>query len=62
MCAALAARRHPEPEQRRAWVWIGVGCLLFLGGQLVWNEAELVRRITPPYPSLADVGLPMGMT
>ena len=56
VCAALAARRHPDPEQRRAWVWIGAGCLSFLGGQLVWNEAELLRRVTPPYPSLADVG------
>jgi two-component system NtrC family sensor kinase len=56
VCAAIAARRHPDREQRRAWAWIGAGCLLFLGGQLVWNEAELVRRVTPPYPSLADVG------
>ena len=48
VCAAFAARRHPDLGQRRAWAWIGAACLLVLGGQLVWNEAELVRRITPP--------------
>ena len=55
-CCALAARRHPSSDQRRAWLWIGAGCVLFLGGQLVWNYYELIRRVTPPYPSLADVG------
>src|SRR3989442_10121433 len=55
-CCALAARRHPSTDQRRAWLWMGAGCVLFLGGQLVWNYYELIRRVTPPYPSLADVG------
>ena len=55
-CCTLAARRHPSPDQRRAWLWIGAGCVLFLGGQLVWNYYELIRRVTPPYPSLADAG------
>jgi PAS domain S-box-containing protein len=55
-CCAVAARRHPSPDQRRAWVWIGAGCVLFLAGQLVWSYYELIRRVTPPYPSLADVG------
>src|SRR2546429_1750015 len=55
-CCTLAARRHPSPDQRRAWLWIGAGCVLFLGGQLVWSYYELIRRVTPPYPSLADVG------
>ncbi len=55
-CCAVAARRHPSPDQRRAWVWIGAGCVLFLAGQLVWTYYEVVLGATPPYPSLADVG------
>src|SRR2546428_247835 len=55
-CCAVAARRHGSPDQRRAWVWIGAGCVLFLAGELVWSYYELIRRVTPPYPSLADVG------
>jgi PAS domain S-box-containing protein len=55
-CSAVAARRHPAPDQRRAWLWIGAGCVLFLAGQLAWGYYELVRRVTPPYPSFADAG------
>ena len=52
VCCAIAARRHPVSAQRRAWLWIGAGCVLFLMGQLVWSYYELIRRVTPPYPSL----------
>src|SRR3989441_5070649 len=52
----LFRSHHPSPDQRRAWVWIGAGCVLFLAGQLVWSYYELIRRVSPPYPSLADVG------
>jgi PAS domain S-box-containing protein len=55
-CCAGAARRHPASDQRRAWSWITAGCGLFLAGQIVWNYYELIRRVPPPYPSLADVG------
>jgi PAS domain S-box-containing protein len=55
-CSAVAARRHPAPDQRRGWLWISAGCVLFLAGQLAWSYYELVRRVTAPYPSLADVG------
>ena len=55
-CCAVAARRHPSSDQRRAWLWIGAGCILFLGGQLVSRSYELIRHIAPPYPSVADVG------
>ncbi len=55
-CCVVAARRHPSSDQRRAWVWIGAGCVLFLAGQLVWTYYEVVLRVTPPYPSLADAG------
>ena len=55
-CCAFAARCHPSADQRRAWVWIGAGCVMFLAGQLVWSYYELIRRVAPPYPSLADAG------
>ena len=55
-CCAVAARHHPSSDQRRAWVWIGAGCGLFLAGRLVWTYYEVVLSATPPYPSLADVG------
>jgi len=55
-CCAVAARRHPSRDQRRAWLWIGAGCVLFLAGQLVWSYYDLIRRIPLPYPSLADAG------
>ena len=56
LCSGMAARRHPDRDRRRAWAWIGAGCALFLGGQLVWNRYELLLGVAPPYPSLADVG------
>ena len=55
ICCALAARRA-EGEERRAWRWLTAGCVSFLLGQLVWDYYEVVLRIPPPYPSLADVG------
>ncbi len=55
-CCAVAARRHASSDQRRAWLWIGAGCILFLGGQLVSSSYELIRHVAPPYPSVADVG------
>ncbi|HEV2749638.1 MAG TPA: histidine kinase dimerization/phospho-acceptor domain-containing protein, partial [Gemmatimonadales bacterium] len=56
VCCAIAARRHPAPDQRRAWQWMGAGCGLFLAGQLVRDFYELVARAPLPYPSLADAG------
>ena len=56
VCCVTAARRIQDPERRRLWRWIAAGCALFLSGHLVWNYYQFVRRITPPYPSLADVG------
>src|ERR1041385_3346928 len=55
-CCAITARAHGSSPQRFAWVWFAAGCGLFLAGQLVWTYDELIRRATPPYPSLADVG------
>src|ERR1041385_776162 len=55
-CCGFPARAHGSSPQRFAWVWFAAGCGLFLAGQLVWTYDELIRRATPPYPSLADVG------
>jgi PAS domain S-box-containing protein len=55
-CCFRAARRSAAPEQRRTWRWIGAGCASFLAGQLVWGYLEIIRGVTPPYPSLADAG------
>jgi len=51
-----SARRGTTSEQRRTWRWIGVGCVSFFIGQLVWTWHDLSRGAPPPYPSLADVG------
>jgi len=56
LCCFLAAHRHPVPDQRRAWRWMGAGCGLFLAGQLIWDYYDLVARVRLPYPSLADIG------
>jgi len=56
LCCAVAARRHPAPDQRVAWLWMGAGCALFLVGQLARDYYELVARVRPPYPSFADAG------
>ena len=56
VCCAIAAGRHPAPDQRRAWQWMGAGCGLFLVGQLVRDAYELAARAPLPYPSLADAG------
>ncbi len=52
----LAARRIPQPEERRTWQWIGAGCVCFFAGQLVWTYHEARLGAPPTFPSLADVG------
>ena len=55
-CCFLAARRITQPEERRTWRWIGVGCVGFLAGQLVWTYHDVLRGTPPAFPSLADIG------
>src|SRR3989442_983928 len=50
-CCTVAARLHPSPDQRRAWVWIGAGCVLFLAGGIgvLWLIlVELLRHTRVP--------------
>lgn len=56
VACAIAWRRISDPAERRTWLWVGAGCAGYLVGEMVWNYYELVRRVTPPYPSLADAG------
>src|SRR5262245_45302210 len=50
-----AARRATGAE-RRAWEWIAAGCAAHLLGRLVWDYYQIVLRVQPPFPSLADLG------
>jgi PAS domain S-box-containing protein len=52
---AWAARRTSGSE-RRGWRWIAAGCGAQLLGRLVWDYYELGVRVSPPFPSLADLG------
>ncbi|HKW42344.1 MAG TPA: ATP-binding protein [Gemmatimonadales bacterium] len=56
LCCGSAARRFAEPERRRVWMWIALGCALFLAGHLAWSYYHFVKRTPPPYPSIADAG------
>ena len=55
MCLLAAATRRRE---RGAWGLIGLGLLLWSGGDLVWT-VWLTNLENPPYPSVAD-GLYLG--
>ena len=55
MCLLAAAVRRRE---RGAWALIGLGLLLWSGGDLVWT-LWLGNLENPPYPSVAD-GLYLG--
>src|SRR5262249_40703996 len=52
----LAVRRRTR--ERRAWAAIGIGVLLWAGGDLTWT-LWLNNLDNPPYPSVAD-GLYLG--
>ncbi len=56
VACALAARHVVERHERHAWGWLTAACGAFFAAQLVWNRYELVLRVQPPYPSLADAG------
>lgn len=49
------AHRLMEP-QRQAWRYLGIACLVWFGGMLIWDYQELVLGIATPFPSLSDIG------
>jgi signal transduction histidine kinase len=44
------AASHRLPRDRRAWLWIGTGCSLWLAGQCAWNYYELYVGKLPLFP------------
>lgn len=50
---ACLARATLLPEARAAWAVMGVGLLLWTGGEIYWS-LELSQLDTPPFPSPAD--------
>lgn len=56
LAAALCWRAASLLGARRGWRFIGLACLAWFGGQLVWNVYNVLLRVPVPYPSLADVG------
>jgi signal transduction histidine kinase len=53
LCLRTAARLGTVG---RSWLWLGLACVSWFGGQLVWTIYEVVLRTPAPYPSLADLG------
>jgi diguanylate cyclase (GGDEF)-like protein/PAS domain S-box-containing protein len=41
---------------RRAWAFLGASSFSWAMGQVVWCYYDLLHRVVPPFPSLADVG------
>lgn len=55
VCLVAGARALPSTSGW-SWIFIGLGCLAWSFGQLVWLTYDIVWRIPVPYPSLAEVG------
>jgi diguanylate cyclase (GGDEF)-like protein len=62
MAAAIAGMvclwvgHRSQGRRRRPWFWLGGSALAWAAGQAVWSWYELIRGVTVPFPSLADVG------
>lgn len=49
--------QHRSPSYRIAWFLMGIGALLWGGGQIVWTILESVLRLEEiPYPGPPDIG------
>jgi diguanylate cyclase (GGDEF)-like protein/PAS domain S-box-containing protein len=48
-----ASRR--DSAWRAGWRWVGVGCLSWAAGSIVWATYELLLGSYAPFPSLADI-------
>ncbi len=48
--------RHETKSQKLAWLFIGLGCFSFAGGQATWTYYESVRGIEVPFPGPPDIG------
>ena len=48
--------RRSRSRQTLTWWWLAGGCASWAAGQAVWSWYEVLRNVTTPFPSLADVG------
>jgi len=44
-----------SPVAGRQWLLLAIGCASFAIGDVIWMYYELIARVEPPYPGLADV-------
>jgi len=44
-----------SPKAGRQWLLLAIGCASFALGDLIWMYYEIILRVEPPYPGLADV-------
>ncbi|HVH65448.1 MAG TPA: EAL domain-containing protein [Candidatus Acidoferrum sp.] len=54
VCAVAAFRHHRRT--RMAWALIAASAFCWATGEVAWSYYELVRKITTPFPSFADLG------
>jgi diguanylate cyclase (GGDEF)-like protein/PAS domain S-box-containing protein len=57
IAATLCGRaRGRDRGARLSWALLAASCASWAGGEVVWCYYDLVRRVTVPFPSLADAG------
>ena len=58
LCALAYAFKgeHYSGTYRIAWVLLGIGSLLWAGGQITWTVFESILKTEPPYPGPPDFG------
>ncbi|MBI2170198.1 MAG: EAL domain-containing protein [Actinobacteria bacterium] len=54
--ACIWAAKRTAGRERRGWMLVGLGCLSWGVGELVWTWYELVLSVDVPFPSVADYG------
>src|ERR1039458_953538 len=53
-CGVAAVR---VSSRRSRWVLLGASSFAWAAGETVWAYYDLIRGVSVPFPSLADVGL-----
>jgi hypothetical protein len=53
--ACVVAAMH-VPSRRSRWVLLGASSFAWAAGETVWAYYDLIRGVSVPFPSLADVG------
>jgi signal transduction histidine kinase/CheY-like chemotaxis protein len=55
LCCFATARQVGERHLRTAWLCFGLGALSWFFGMIIWDFDQLIRGVTTPFPSIADV-------